>query len=81
MLIDANPDHRESRILGAEKAIAQENWEEAIGILGELVEEKKTTSEHVFCSRKRILENRTPMRQRIGLARRQQRQEKRTGRI
>ena len=43
MLIEANPDHRESLILGAEKAITQENWEEAVGILGELVEERKTT--------------------------------------
>lgn len=43
MLIEANPEHRESRILGAEKAISQENWEEAIGVLEKLVDQKKTT--------------------------------------
>lgn len=43
MMIEANPEHRESLILVAEKAINQEQWDKAITILGELAEEKQTT--------------------------------------
>lgn len=42
MMIEANPEHRESRVLVAERSIGQEKWDEAISILEELAEEKKT---------------------------------------
>lgn len=42
-LVATNPEHRESRIVLAEKAIDQEKWEDAITILKEIADEKKTT--------------------------------------
>ena len=41
-LVAANPDHRESRILGAELAMQSRNWLNAVKALALLVEEKPT---------------------------------------